>query len=134
MKSIKSIIYSYFHSNEATTNNGIYLELVEYGLHPEYNEFQPKLITDIEKEYRQSDIHLHSNNNALYFGMELYNSNGIFQSYQVIEIMNVLKSIETKHDSSLERHDIMIAKQDDLLIKQDEMVSNLDDMISNEVD
>jgi len=132
MKSIRSIIYSYFHSNEATKNNGIYLELVEYGLHPEYNDFQPKLITDIEKEYCQSDIHLHSNNNALYFGMEQYNSDGIFQSYEVIEIMNVLKSIETKHDSSLARHDIMIAKQDDLLIKQDEMGSNLDDMISKE--
>ena len=55
---------------DTTTNNEVNIELEEYGLHPEHNDYQPLSVDRIKKEYSLPDKILHINNNPFYFGVE----------------------------------------------------------------
>ena len=68
LQSIKGIIDKV--CMDITSNKEVNIELKEYGLHPEYSDYQPVSIERIKEEYRSSDKSLHVNNNPFYFGVE----------------------------------------------------------------
>ena len=84
LQSIKGIINKFCMN---TTSNEVNIELEEYGLHPEHDDYEPLSIERIKVESSLSDRSLHINNNPFYFGVENCIIDGInsLQSYCIAD-------------------------------------------------
>jgi len=90
LQSIKGIINKFFMN---ATSYEVNIELEEYGLHPEHDDYEPLSIERIEMEYSLSDRSLHINNNPFYFGVENCIIDGInsLQSYLNEEVDTMVR-------------------------------------------
>jgi len=93
LQSIKGIIDKF--CMDSTSTNKVNIELEEYGLHPEHNDYDPISVERIKKEYSLPDRSIHVNNNPYYFGVENFTQQQISIDEQFSALLHRLSNLET---------------------------------------
>ena len=102
LQSIKAIIEKL--CMDTTSNNEVNIDLEEYGLHPEHDDYEHQSIARIKEEYNLPNRSLHVNNNPFYFGVENISTDGVsnFQSYRIAD-EEVAERVRMESEQSLVR-------------------------------
>ena len=93
LQSIKGIIDKF--CMDSTSTDKVNIELEEYGLHPEHNDYDPISVERIKEEYSFPDRSIHVNNNPYYFGVENFTQQQISTDEQFSALLHRLSNLET---------------------------------------